>query len=109
MAGEIEMGFTIEEQSKIMRKVASRYPLLNSILTMIDNGMPYGLEGMLRIQKDCDELSNFEGAEEEFTAKLTEQRNKFRKDFEIPEIELTPEEEARFENAAKLTKFITKD
>lgn len=101
---------TPKQEADILRKVASKHPLLTSMLTMIDSTMPYGLEGMIAIQKDIEELQYFTGTDEEFTDLLRKKRKDFRESQGLTEDNnMTEEEEQKYKQIANLVKDLTKD
>ena len=101
---------TPEEEEQIIRKTASKHPILQTVIAMADNTMPYGLEGMLDMQKDIDDLKTFEGTDDEFTQLLRNKRDTFRKKHNLTDDnDMTEEEEQKYKAVANLVKDITTD
>ena len=99
---------TPEEEAQIIRKVASKHPILQTVIAMADNTMPYGLEGMLDMQKDIDDLKTFEGTDDEFTQLLRNKRDAFRKKHNLTDDnDMTEEEELKYKAVANLVKDLT--
>lgn len=101
---------TTEQEAELLRNLAAKHPLIASVTAMIDNSMPYGLEGMLEIQKDIEEIKTFEGDTDAFNQMLRDKRTAFRKKHNLTEAnDMTEEEEQKYKQIAKLVKEITKD
>lgn len=101
---------TTEQEAELLRNLAAKHPIVATAVNMIDSVMPYGLEGMLEIQKDIEEIKNFEGDNDAFTQMLRDKRTAFRKKHNLTEAnDMTEEEELKYKAVANLVKEITKD